>query len=75
MTVGFLVCGLPVLYGSISNSSTGALSVKGENLIFFLFLVIKDWRLTPWKSWKNINSSYVQPSVTFPPSLLQSYSQ
>lgn len=59
MTAGLLVCGLPVLYSSISNSSTGALSVKGENLIFFLLLVIKDWRATPWESWKNINSSSV----------------
>lgn len=44
---------LPVLHGSVTNSGTCALIVKGENLILFLFLLIKGWRLTPWKSWKN----------------------
>lgn len=44
---------LPVLYGTVTNGRTGALVVKGENLILFLSVLIESWGLTPWKSWEN----------------------
>ena len=44
---------MPVLHSSGTNSSACTFVVKGENLILFLFLLLKDWGLTPWKIWKN----------------------